>query len=126
MSRLPIRFEQVEGGVILLGASALYFILGNNPWLFFLLFFTPDLSFAGYLVNPRVGAVAYNLVHILSLPLILIALGLTSQSLLFLGSFGLIWVAHIGLDRMVGYGLKYPDGFTHTTMGWIGKDKGKN
>ncbi|TAK89065.1 DUF4260 family protein [Patescibacteria group bacterium] len=126
MNRLPIWFERVEGGLILFGASALYFTLGNNWLTFVLLFFIFDLSFAGYLAGPRVGAIIYNLAHTLTFPIILIALGITAQTLLPAASFGLIWLAHIGFDRALGYGLKYPDGFTHTTLGWIGKDKSKN
>lgn len=126
MNKLPIWFERVEGAVILLAASTLYFVLGNNALMFFLLFFIFDLSFAGYLAGPKVGAVAYNLAHTITIPLLLIAVGVTSQDLLPAASFGLIWLAHIGFDRAIGYGLKYPDGFTHTTLGWIGKDKGKN
>lgn len=126
MNRLPIWFERAEGAIILLAASTLYFVLGNNALMFFVLFFIFDLSFAGYLAGPKVGAVVYNLAHTITIPLLLIAIGVTSQDLLPAASFGLIWLAHIGFDRAAGYGLKYPDGFTHTTLGWIGKDKGKN
>merc|ERR1711938_432683 len=70
----------------------------------------------GYLAGPRVGAAAYNAAHTQLGPLALgaLALGAGPPSLL-LG--GLIWAAHIGLDRALGYGLKHASGFHHTHLG---------
>ena len=80
---------------------------GESWWLFALLLLAPDLAMLGYLAGPRVGAVAYNVFHSYPLPA---ALGLVG---LFVGaplavSVALVWFAHIGMDRLVGYGLKYP------------------
>jgi hypothetical protein len=36
------------------------------------------------------------------------------------GSVALIWLAHIGFDRALGYGLKYKAGFGFTHLGRIG------
>jgi hypothetical protein len=41
-------------------------------------------------------------------------------------SLGLIWCAHIGLDRAIGYGLKYGASFGHTRLGRIGRDQGSS
>jgi hypothetical protein len=38
-------------------------------------------------------------------------------------SLATIWIAHIGFDRALGYGLKYGSGFTHTHLGRIGRDR---
>lgn len=83
--------------------------------MFAILLFAPDISTIGYLKNKRLGALVYNLVHNFVLCFILIFSGI------FLGeeiliSLGLILSAHIGLDRLIGYGLKYPTDFKDTHM----------
>jgi Domain of unknown function (DUF4260) len=80
-----------------------------------LLFLVPDLSMLGYLSGPQTGAVTYNLFHTYVLPGLLAALGLLTGSTLLV-SLALVWFAHIGFDRMVGYGLKYPTGFFDTHL----------
>lgn len=116
--KLLLRLE----GLALAGAAAtLYAHSGASWWLFALLLLAPDLSFLGYLAGPRAGAAAYNAVHTTLAP---IALGLASAALdspLAL-KIALIWLAHIGLDRGLGYGLKYGAGFGFTHLGRVGKD----
>jgi hypothetical protein len=120
----PRALLRVEGAAALLLAVALYFDTGQ-PWLLFaILFLAPDLSFAGYLAGPRVGAVAYNAVHSYAGPLLLAvaalgadAGGTTAVTL----AVALTWGAHIGFDRMLGYGLKYGTGFGETHLGQVGK-----
>jgi Domain of unknown function (DUF4260) len=83
-----------------------------------ILFLVPDLSFLTYLGGPRVGAFCYNVMHTYVLPLALAgALYLAGRPL----SFPLIWIAHVGFDRMLGYGLKYDAGFAFTHLGRLGK-----
>lgn len=84
-----------------------------------LLFLTPDLSALGYLVNPRVGAWTYNLVHHKAVAVTLYVLGhLTpNPALMFAGT---LLLGHSSLDRVLGFGLKYPDAFQHTHLGMIG------
>ena len=111
---------RLEGAAAFAAAIALYGH-GGFSWLAFaVLFLAPDLSMLAYLVGPRAGAFAYNLVHTyaLALPVALagFALGSTVASAL-----GLIWIAHIGFDRMLGYGLKYRSGFGDTHLGRIGR-----
>lgn len=109
---------RLEGLVVLLVASWL-FARGGHSWvLFAVLFLVPDISFAGYLGGPRVGAVVYNLMHSYVGPLLLAAA--------FVGTgrppvLALVWLAHIGFDRMLGYGLKYPTAFADTHLGTIGR-----
>jgi hypothetical protein len=100
----------LEGAVVLVLACVVYQRL-HGSWVWFgLLILTPDVSMVGYLVNSVVGAVCYNIGHTYVGPLILLAVfwGL-GNSIGYL--FCLIWIAHIGMDRMLGYGLKYPSGF---------------
>jgi len=87
-----------------------------------LLFFTPDLSMLGYLANPRIGAWTYNLVHHKGLAVALYILGhlLSIPWLIFAGT---LLLGHSSFDRVLGYGLKYPDAFQNTHLGWIGRRK---
>lgn len=115
----PLLILRLEGAALLIAATAAYAVLGESWWLFALLFLAPELSMLGYLAGPRIGAMFYNLGHTTLLPAALIAAGL-GLGLPLLSTFGLIWLAHIGFDRLVGYGLKYPDAFSHTHLGSLG------
>ncbi len=85
-------------------------------WLQFgLLFLVPDLSMLGYLSNVRMGASAYNTVHSYVIPIALVAFALRTNHSTVL-AVSLIWIAHIGFDRMLGYGLKYPTRFQDTHL----------
>jgi hypothetical protein len=99
------------------------FLYGHQhaSWvLFALLFLVPDLSMLGYMAGPRAGAATYNAVHSYLLPLLLVPLALVGHRPAVL-PYALIWIAHIGLDRALGFGLKYGSGFGHTHLGWLGK-----
>lgn len=114
--RLMLRLE----GLGLLGLAALlYHSSGAAWWLFAALFLVPDLSFLAYLAGRRAGAVAYNLAHFELFPALLAGAGVIWEPRLVL--IALIWAAHIGWDRMLGYGLKYATSFDHTHLGLIGK-----
>ena len=82
----------------------------------------PDLSFAGYAFGPKEGAVIYNAAHSYMAPVSLMTAGFATAEPLVL-SIAMIWLAHIGIDRALGYGLKYQAGFGFTHMGRIGKAK---
>ncbi len=108
---LPPVLLRIEGAT-LLALSVLLYGLNKGSWLlFFLLFLVPDVSMLGYLFGSRVGATSYNLFHTYAAPGLLAALGLLEQSPPVV-SVALVWFAHIGFDRMVGFGLKYPTGFS--------------
>lgn len=113
------RVLQLEGAAIAAAAIVAYTHLGVSWWLFALLVLAPDLSFAAYLAGPRVGAIAYNLVHSTIAPLLLGTLGYLAGDTPTV-AIALIWVFHIGIDRMLGYGLKYASAFTDTHLGRIG------
>lgn len=103
-------------GLVLLGAAVfVYARPGFSWWAFALLLFVPDLSALGYLAGPRPGSVVYNAVHNLCLPLGLAVVAWAAGWTPGVG-LSLIWLAHIGMDRALGYGLKYPDAFKHTHL----------
>ncbi len=112
---LPAVLVRIEGAVMLALSILLYGLNGNSWLLFVVLFLVPDLSMLGYLGGPRIGAVSYNLFHTYAPPGLLAAFGLLTGSSL-LASVALIWFSHIGFDRMVGFGLKYPTGFFDTHL----------
>ena len=115
--RTVLRYEALA---VLLG-SLFAFHSVHGRWLIFaVLFFAPDLSFAGYAISRSVGTIAYNVVHSYILPVSLLLWGYFHPAVL---PYALIWTAHIGFDRALGYGLKYQAGFEHTHLGTMGKTK---
>ncbi|PIF44808.1 uncharacterized protein DUF4260 [Chryseobacterium sp. 52] len=95
---------------------------GISWWWFSGLFFAPDISMLGYTVNSKTGAFFYNLFHHLGLAIVIYVAG-TLLTLPYLQMVGAILFAHSSFDRILGYGLKYPDSFQNTHLGRIGKDK---
>ncbi|MHB1672180.1 MAG: DUF4260 domain-containing protein [Acidiferrobacter sp.] len=115
--RLVLR---LEGLCVLITASVAYSKFGLGRSTFALFFLTPDLSFLGYLAGQKVGAASYNVAHsyIGAVACLVANLVLPAPTLL---SAGIIWCAHIGFDRALGYGLKYSEGFGFTHLGRIGR-----
>lgn len=89
-------------------------------WWFAGLFLAPDISMLGYMVNTKVGAFFYNLFHHLGVAIIAYLAGI-ALSLPYLQMIGAILFSHSAFDRILGYGLKYPDRFQNTHLGKIGK-----
>jgi len=112
---------RLEGLTLFAGMTLLYAVWGGSWWVYVILFLAPDLSFAAYLSGPRIGAVVYNAAHSYMAPMALMTTGFALDSPLTL-SIAMIWLAHIGIDRALGYGLKYSAGFGFTHLGRIGKD----
>lgn len=103
-------------GAIVFALSLWFYRAGHYPWwLFAVLFLTPDLFMLGYLIDAKVGAATYNLVHTLAAPMLLLLVALLLPSPAGL-PYALIWFSHIGFDRMLGYGLKYPTAFKDTHL----------
>lgn len=117
----PRSILRLEGGALLAVATLLYARSGESWWLYAGLFLVPDLSFAGYLAGPRVGAAAYNAAHATLGPALVGVAGLVLAEPTAV-AVALIWAAHIGVDRLLGYGLKYGAGFGFTHLGRIGRD----
>lgn len=118
----PLVWLRVEGVSLLIGGVALFATTHQPWWLVPAVILLPDLFMAGYLGGPRVGAAAYNIGHSYPLPIGLSLVGVVGPNPLLL-AFGLLWFAHIGLDRALGYGLKYDTDFTHTHLGDLGANR---
>ena len=109
------RVLRAEGLAVLAAALVLYFDAGYGWALLLVLALAPDLSMLGYLAGARVGAVAYDAAHAYVLPLALGVTGVLAESDRAV-QLALIWLAHIGADRSLGYGLKYATGFKDTHL----------
>ena len=111
---------RLEGFAAFAAALAVYAHAGLS-WLAFALFFlAPDLAMLAYLAGPRAGALGYNLAHTYAVAARARARGIF-RGVPVAAAGGLIWIAHIGFDRALGYGLKYPTGFGDTHLGRIGR-----
>jgi Domain of unknown function (DUF4260) len=108
--RLPRLLLHTEGVAVAAATVVLYFHAGYPWWLLLALALAPDLSMLGYLGGPRVGAQAYDAAHTYVLPVALATAGVLGDAERAV-QIGLIWLAHIGIDRALGYGLKYPSAF---------------
>lgn len=106
---------QLEGMTVFFLSLYVYSTSDFGWLLFIVLLFAPDLSMVGYLVNTKVGAIIYNLCHTYLISLFILFIGHFTATPL-LQAIGLIWTAHIGMDRMLGYGLKYPTTFKDTHL----------
>ncbi len=111
----PAALLRLEGLATLAAAVALYAGRGHSWWLFAAVLLAPDLAMLAYLAGPRWGSVGYNLAHTLIFPLVLLGAGVVLHRPL-IEALALIWLAHIGMDRTVGYGLKYSTAFKHTHL----------
>jgi hypothetical protein len=116
----PLVLLRVEGLALLVAALVAYSRTGQAWWLLPATLLLPDLGALGYLVSRSLGALLYNLAHATPLPLALTALGLWQQHLLVV-ALGTVWLAHIGMDRAMAYGLKYDDDPGRTHLGRHGR-----
>ena len=119
-----IGWQRIEGAGVFAASILAVSQLEGGPvwWVAVLIFFAPDLSFAGYLAGARAGAALYNLVHVYAFGAVVMAAGLVWGGDATL-AVGLLWLGHSGFDRMLGYGLKSPEGFEHTHLGRIGRNR---
>ena len=111
---------RIEGLAVAAVSAVLYARTGGSWWLFAALWLVPDLSMLGYLASPCRGARVYNAFHTYTVPIVLGLLALATHANALV-PYALIWVNHIGVDRLLGYGLKYSDGFGWTHLGVKGK-----
>jgi hypothetical protein len=111
---------RLEGLVLFAGMTLLYAVWGGAWWIYFVLFLAPDISFVAYFSGPKFGAMIYNAMHSYMIPFTLLVLGFGFEAPLVL-SIAMIWLAHIGFDRALGYGMKYSAGFGFTHLGRIGR-----
>jgi hypothetical protein len=118
----PRRWLQIEGAAALIAGLWIYATLGGNWLLAVPLLLLPDISMVGYLRDPRLGAMTYNVVHNFAAALGILGAGVVLAAVP-LELAGAILIAHVGADRLLGYGLKYPTSFGHTHLGHIGRGR---
>lgn len=106
---------RIENFLVFLAAILIYYYFNLSWKTFFITFFIPDVGMLGYFFNKKIGAFTYNLTHNFILPIIL---GILFHSNFLLLSLSVIWISHVGFDRMLGFGLKSAEGFfiTHLTL----------
>jgi hypothetical protein len=105
----PRLLLRLEGAAVLMAGIAVYSQLDVTWWLFVALCLAPDIAFLGLPFGKRIGTFAYNTLHTYILPALLAIAGLALDENLVV-AIAVIWAAHIGMDRMIGYGLKYAGG----------------
>jgi hypothetical protein len=113
---LPKILFHIEGLAVVIAACAFYAERGSSWSIFAALLLAPDLAMLGYLFGARVGAISYNLGHSYAVVGAFWLLAHFSH-IPHVTPLSLIWLAHIGIDRFLGYGLKYPTGFKDTHLG---------
>jgi hypothetical protein len=116
----PKLIQKLEGLAVLIVVLIAYQQAQFSWWYFFLIILLFDISMIGYAFSKKAGAIVYNIGHSFVGPLLLLGLWLLQNNSALL-MISLIWIAHIGMDRAFGYGLKLPKGFKHTHLGEIGK-----
>lgn len=123
----PITIQRIEGGLIAALALVGTVMIEPGMWWFPLaVFLAFDLSMVGYASSSAVGALSYNAVHTYAWPAVLGIVALVTADTQaglsrWLALVALAWALHVGVDRMLGYGLKLPESFTATHLGRIGK-----
>ncbi len=110
---LPKFFLRFEGFIIFIFSVGMYFYIQGNLILFIILVFAPDIFMLGYLLNKQYGALIYNAFHIYFWPVLLFLISIVVSKIIF-AQIGFVWLAHISLDRALGYGLKYKKDFQYT------------
>lgn len=111
----PTQFLRLEAAAVLAAALAAYGWLDGPVWLFVVLILTPDLSMLAYLAGPRLGSLGYNVAHLYAWPVLLGGVGIWFDAVLAT-QVAAVWAAHIGMDRLAGYGLKHETGFKDTHL----------
>ena len=106
---------RLENAFVFITAVIIYFMFDFSLWLFLILLLVPDISMLGYLYNNKIGSYIYNIGHSYIIPILITLLYLAMGVNSLLG-IALIWLAHISMDRTIGYGLKYTVGFDKTTI----------
>ena len=109
---------KVEEGLLVLLSIYLFSLLSYKWWLFLALILAPDIGMLGYLVNNKVGALTYNIFHHKGLAIIVYIIGIYLRNEA-VQMAGIIILGHASIDRLLGFGLKYPENFKHTHLGYL-------
>ncbi len=121
----PRLLLRIEGACLFVSALLGYAWTDQSWWMLAALILVPDLGMAGYWAGPRIGAATYNAAHTTAVPLLILLIAAALGYPLAAG-LALIWLAHIGFDRAVGYGLKYVGGFKETHLGPLGRAEARS
>jgi hypothetical protein len=116
----PLLWLRLDGAVLFIASITLFALTHQKWWVYPALLFVPDIFMIGYVRSSAVGAFFYNAGHSYFLPSLTLLLGWHHPLVL---AIGLIWLGHVGFDRMMGYGLKYDSGFKHTHLGSLENGK---
>ncbi len=111
---------KTEEAIKFICSFILIYLSGFPAWSFFAWILAPDISMLGYLAGTRTGAMLYNLFHHQGIAVLIAVLGIFLQNR-EIQFAGILMFGHSSMDRMLGYGLKYPDDFKHTHLGMIGE-----
>ena len=121
-----VLWQRIEGGLVFVAALLAVVVqnfmgISGYWWLYLIAFFAPDIGFIGYLAGPKAGATVYNLLHLYGVGLAVAVAGFAIFGSPLYMNIGLLWMAHVGFDRMLGFGLKEPTAFADTHLGRIGR-----
>jgi len=120
MTKKIIKILEFEALVFFVTTICAYYFIGASWWLFFILLLVPDFFMVGYIKNSYIGATIYNTGHTYVLPVVMIGMHFLFDIASFL-PISIIWFAHVSMDRMFGFGLKYDTNFKDTHLGIIEK-----
>ncbi len=112
----PRLWLRLDGGVLFVASIFLFGATRQPWWIYPVVLFVPDIAMIGYLRNTKIGALSYNAGHSYFLPSFLVLIGWEWHHIMAI-AIGVIWIGHIGMDRVLGYGLKYDDSFKDTHLG---------
>ena len=113
---------KIEEFAMFLFSIYLFSLLDFNWWWYLILIITPDIGMLGYVINPKIGAFAYNIFHHKGIAIALYLVGIYMNNELIMLT-GIILFGHSSMDRIFGYGLKHNDRFNNTHLGIIGNNK---
>lgn len=114
-------WQRAEGALVAVGGVVLTGLVAPGDWWVWMMLLAPDLAMLGYLAGPRAGAAIYNAAHLYGVGLVLALVGVATGATTLIAA-GALWMAHVGIDRAAGYGLKLPTGFRDTHLGRVGHD----
>ena len=120
VSGKPRLWLRLDGGVVFVASIFLFAVTHQPWWIYPVLLFVPDIFMMGYFRDTSVGAFCYNVGHSYFLPSLVVLFGWEWHHILPI-AVGVIWIGHIGMDRLLGYGLKYDDSFKNTHLGNLAK-----
>ncbi|MFY0607022.1 MAG: DUF4260 domain-containing protein [Cyclobacteriaceae bacterium] len=117
--KTQLKLEQLA---MLILSIYLFYLTDFDWWVYPALILIPDIGMIGYTYNPKIGAITYNITHHKGLGVLALLSGWHFE-IPYLELAGIIWIGHACFDRVIGYGLKYPDNFKHTHLGWLNQVK---